>query len=240
MQSAHDPNEPLPRVTAALLRGAEVMCARRLDQEHRGARGNRRSTRRFRVLNQIVEDARSNHRDRRLPDLGFFSGSDDLLAEEQRVYENAAAWYVTLFAKRPVRGVDVDFETEHPATGVRLVGPAGLAVEADDGTHELRVLRLGGAPLPADPFDATDVRFAHRRMAEWLDHDRVRVVLADLAHGEVSVTESTGGARGRGLDAWLGERVALIRTRTAEPAPSAGVECGWCPFVAGCPAHRAS
>jgi len=227
-------------VTAGLLRSADTMCARRLDHEHRGVRGNRRSTQRFRVANAIVEDARLNHIDTREPDLHFFAGSDELFAEQRHVYDNAAAWYVALFARRPVRSVDIDFETEHSRLGVRLVGPAGLPVETTDGARELRVLRLGGAPLPADPFDATEIRFAVLRLAEWLDHDAVRIVVADLARGEVSVAEPDA-SRGRDdLDEWLAERVARIRARIETPTSRAGVECGWCPFVAGCPAHRAS
>lgn len=238
MRHSHDPNEPLPRVTPALLRAAETMCARRLEREHHGARGNRRGTQRFRVANQIELNVRHNHLEVRAPNISYFAGSDDLVSEQRAVYDNAAAWYVSIFADRAVRSVDVEFETEHVGLGVRMIGPAGLAVESDDGTRELRVLRIGGPPLPQDPFDASDVRFAYLRRAEWIGTADARVVLADLAQGVANVAEPGDRTRSTELDAWLTERVTRIRARVATPSARAGTECGSCPFVAGCPAHR--
>jgi hypothetical protein len=238
MPLAPDPADSLPRVTAGLLRSADTMCARRLDHEHRGVRGNRRSAHRFRVANQLVDDARLCHVDARAPDASLFRPGVDLEPEQVRVYENAVAWYVALFSGHAVRSVDLEYETVHEEVGVRLVGPVGLAVEDVEGARELRLLRIGGAPLPAEPLETTEVRFALLRVAGWLGHDPARVVLADLARGErVDAVLEPERLRPR-LEEWLAARVARIRERTAQPIARSGIECGWCPFVAGCRAHR--
>jgi hypothetical protein len=36
---------------------------------------------------------------------------------------------------------------------------------------------------------------------------------------------------------WLDERVDVIRERIAAPRATAGIECAWCPYIAGCEAH---
>jgi hypothetical protein len=214
------------------------MCARRLDHEHRGIRGNWRSAHRFRVANQVADDARLCHVDVRGPDPEFFRAAPDYCPEQRRVYEHAVAWYVALFAGHAVQSVELDDQTCREDLGVRLVGPAGLPVEDESRARELRVLRVGGPPLAPDPLGATDVRFALLRVTEWIGEAPARVVVADLSRGE-RTTATVEPARLRPeLEAWLAERVGRIRARTAEPRARAGIECGWCPFVAGCPAHR--
>jgi hypothetical protein len=232
-----DESEDLPRVTAGLLRAADAMCSRRLHREHQGTRGNRRGDTRFRVANQLLDDARLSHVDPAPPTPGHFRPATDLLPEQQRVYEAAARWYVQLFAADAVRSVEVEFETPVDALGIRLVGPVGLPVEHGSGARELRILRLGQGPVPTEPLATPEVRFAILRLEEWLAGAPVRLVVADLIRGEMIEQLVDVDAVLPDLGAWLGERVATIRARTVDPRAVAGIECGWCPFIAGCGAH---
>ena len=232
-----DDTETLPRVTGALLRNADTMCSRRLDREYQGARGNRRADSRFRVANQLIDDARLSHVDTGPPTAGHFHPATDLLPEQQRVYELAARWYVKLFAEDAVRSVDVEFETTVPALGIRLVGPAGLPVEHESGERELRILRLGEGPVPAEPLVSAPIRFAVLRLATWLAGAPLRLVVADLVRGELVEQRIEADDELPALDEWLAGRVELIRARISEPIAVAGIECGWCPFIAGCGAH---
>jgi hypothetical protein len=234
-----DDTESLPRITAGLLRAADTMCTRRLHREHRGTRGNRRADTRFRVANQLIDDARLSHVDPAPPTPGHFHPASDLLPEQQRVYELAARWYVQLFSEDAVRSVEVEFETPLESLGVRLVGPAGLPVEHPSGKRELRILRLGQGPVPTEPLTALDIRFAILRLEQWLSGQPLRLVVADLIRGEVVEQRITVEDELPELNDWLGARLEQIRARTAEPRPEPGIECGWCPFIAGCGAHPA-
>lgn len=232
-----DDTESLPRVTAGLLRNADTMCTRRLAREHQGVRGNRRADTRFRVANQLIDDARLSHIDLAPPAPAHFRPATDLLPEQQRVYELAARWYVQLFAESAVRSIDVEFETPLEAQGVRLVGPAGLPVEHASGDRELRVLRLGRGPVPTEPLASAELRFAILRLGTWAAGAPLRLVVADLIRGEmvsqiVDVDEELPA-----LDGWLTERIERIRDRSGASRPEPGIECGWCPFIAGCAAH---
>ncbi len=232
-----DEAEELPRVTAGLLRAADSMCARRLQREHHGSRGNRRGDSRFRVANQVLDDARLSHVDPAPPTPGHFRAATDLLPEQQRVYESAARWYVQLFSADAVRSVEVEFETPVESLGIRLVGPVGLPVEHPMGEPELRILRLGQGPVPTEPLAAPDIRFAILRLEEWLAGRSLRLVVADLIRGEMVEQRVDVDGVLPELTEWLEERVERIRARTADPRAVAGVECGWCPFIAGCGAH---
>jgi hypothetical protein len=234
-----DEHEDLPRVTAGLLRAADTMCARRLHKEHQGTRGNRRADIRFKVANQLLDDARLSHVDPAPPAPGLFHPATDLLPEQQRVYELAAAWYVQLFAADAVQSVEVEFETPVESLGIRLVGPAGLPVEHPSGQPELRILRLGQGPVPTEPLSVPDIRFAILRLEEWLTGRHLRLVVADLIRGELVEQRVVVDDVVPELGGWLDERLATIRARTAEPRAVAGLECGWCPFIAGCGAHAA-
>jgi hypothetical protein len=232
-----DDVESLPRVTAGLLSRADSMCARRLDREHQGARGNRRADTRFRVANQLIDDARLGHVDLSRPRLDNFRPASDLLPEQQRVYELAARWYVQLFGHQAVRSVDVDFETPAESLGVRLVGPVGLPVEHASGDRELRVLRLDRGPVATDLLASAEIRFAVLRLRDWTDGAPLHLVVADLVRGELASAVVDTDLELATFDTWLAERVERIRDRTAAPRAQAGIECGWCPFIAGCGAH---
>ncbi len=232
-----DDTETLPRVTGGLLRNADTMCTRRLDREHQGVRGNRRGDTRFRVANQLIDDARLSHIDLAPPTPDHFRAMTDLLPEQQRVYELAARWYVQLFAETAVRSIDVEFETPLEAHGVRLVGPVGLAVEHASGDPELRVLRLGRGPVPSEPLASAEIRFAILRLGTWATGAPLRLVVADLIRGEMVSQVVDVAEELPGVDEWLTERVERIRDRIRTPRAEPGIECGWCPFIAGCSAH---
>jgi len=229
--------EDLPRVTAGLLRAADTMCTRRLHKEHLGTRGNRRAGTRFRVANQLLDDARLSHVDAASPTPEHFRPASDLLPEQRAVYELAARWYVQLFSEHAVRSVEIEFETPVERLGIRLVGPAGLPVEHPSGRRELRILRLGQGPVPTEPLSAPDIRFAVLRLEQWLAGGPLRLVVADLIRGEMVEQHVVVDDVVAELDDWLGEQVERIRARTAAPRAVAGIECGWCPFIAGCGAH---
>lgn len=231
-----DETEDLPRVTAGLLRAADTMCTRRLHKEHQGARGNRRSDTRFRVANQLVDDARLSHVDPSPPAPDHFRAASDLLPEQRAVYELAARWYVELFCEHVVRSVEVEFETPVEQLGIRLVGPAGLPVEHTSGERELRILRLGQGPVATEPLSAPEIRFSVLRLEQWLAGRPFRLVVADLIRGEL-VDQVVADDPLPELHGWLAERVDRIRARTTTPDARAGIECGWCPFIAGCGAH---
>ncbi|MGI8796824.1 MAG: hypothetical protein ACR2IR_09650 [Acidimicrobiia bacterium] len=229
-----------PRVTPALLRWAESMCGRRLAGLHHDRRGNRPSDARFRVANRVFDSARLAHTDIAVPTLGAFRAVTGLEPEEQRVYEAAGRWYVTLFGDRAVRAVDLDdWESPVAELGVRLVGPAGLPVEDADGRRELRLLRVGARrPVAGDPLESIEARFALERVAGWAGGASLRLCVADLVQGALIEREVDVN---RVLDAevrpWLAERVAVIRARVADPTPQPGLECAHCRYVAGCAAH---
>lgn len=234
-----EPDQP-PKVTATHLRRAASMCPRRLAHEHADQRGMRLGSGRFRVEHRLLEDARLCHVDVAPPSLVQFR-PEGLVDEERRLYEHAAAWYVALYDGRPARTADLDADEEWSTTltdlGVRLVGRCGLVVEDADGHAEVRVLRLG-AGVPASLLDDPDVRFVLVRLASWVGDRPLRVSVADLVQGACREEVVDVAAAGPDLDAWLAERVAVIRDRIADPVAVAGSDCATCRFVPGCRAHR--
>ncbi len=229
-----------PRITPALLRWADTMCARRLAGVHHDRRGNRPSDARFRVANRVFDSARLAHVDVAAPTPAAFRAVDGLEPEEQRVYETAGRWYIALFGDRAVRAVDVDdWESPIADLGIRLVGPAGLPVEAADGRRELRLLRVGARrPVPADPLESVEARFALARVADWAGRGPLRLCVADLVHGALAECElEVDRVLATDVRPWLEERVAVIRDRAADPTPQPGLECANCRYVAGCAAH---
>ena len=233
-------DEELPKITLRQLATAERTCPRRLALDLDGQRANRPADRQYRVSNQLDADARLAHARLGPPEPRHFRPTDDLHVEEQRVYEIAAAWYVALFGDEPRRTADEEtdrFETVARRTGVRLVGPAGLALEAADGARELRLLSLG-APFVEELLDAPGTRFALLRRARWTRLGDLRVVRADLLDGW-SVAETINGTEAWDeLVDWFGARLAVIRSRADRSAPRTGWECARCRYIAGCAAVR--
>ncbi len=226
------------KVTVAHLARAERICPRRLAKEHANTGGNRGGASRWRVSNQVTADIRLAHTDLATPRPDRFTATDDLSAEQRSVYDLAVRWYVTLFGDRPVRVIDEDPWGTDLADDVRLVGPAGIAFTDAAGEPEIRLLafgaRYGPPPMLAE---SPAVRFALLRRPGW-SGSPVRVCVADLVLGSLAEEVVDGPAVRTEIDAWFTERLEVIRARVANPIARAGLECGWCPFIAGCPAHR--
>lgn len=236
-------DDELPKVTLRQLASAERTCPRRLALDLGGQRANRPADRQYRIRNQIEADARLAHTRLGTPQLRHFVPTDDLHPEERRIYSIAAAWYVALFGDEPrvVADAETDgFETVAHRTGVRLVGPAGLALAdaADaDGVRELRLLSLG-SPFTEEVLDTPGARFALLRRARWTRLGPVRVVRADLLAGWSIAEEVDGSTWWEELVTWFTGRLEVIRTRADRNAPESGWECARCRYIAGCSALR--
>jgi hypothetical protein len=64
------------------------------------------------------------------------------------------------------------------------------------------------------------------------------VVTADLVLGTYADAHVDTAAVAPELGDWLTARLDVIRARVARPVARRGLECGWCPFIAGCEAHE--
>jgi hypothetical protein len=227
------------KVTLGHLTRAERICGRRLKLEHGNARSNFSANGRWRVSNRVTEEIRLAHTELASPRLDrFAAASEDLTPEQRRVYELATRWYVTLFT-RPVRVVDEDqWGTDIPGD-LRLVGPAGLGFTDADSQPEIRLLRFDSRPAPpAALVDTSAVRFALLRRVEWLAGRTVHVAVADLVRGTYEADDIDTAAAMPEITDWLTTRIEVIRERIAQPTPQVGLECAWCPFIAGCEPHR--
>jgi hypothetical protein len=232
--------DDLPRVTARQLARAELTCPRRLALDVAGQRANKPADRQYRVLNQIEADARLAHAALGRPRAGHFPATDDLLPEERRVYDVAARWYVAQFGDQAMVVADEEtdaFETVATRTGVRLVGPAGLALEDAAGGRELRLLGLAIRPTD-EVLDAPSTRFALLRRARWIRLGAVRVVRADLLGGSAVAVDVDGAAVWDELRTWFETRVSAVRARADRDRPQPGWECARCRYIAGCKALR--
>jgi len=233
-------DDELPRVTVRMLARAERTCPRRLALDHADQRANRPANRGFRVRAQVEADARLAHTDLSAPRPEHFRATDDLRPEERRVYETAAAWYVALFGTEPMRVADAatdEIETVAVRTGVRLVGGAGLALEAGDGARELRLLSIGDRSTE-ELLDAPSVRFALLRRPRWTRLGVLRVVRVDLLGGWAVDEQVDGAQRWDEWRDWLVERLDVVRTRADRRRPDPGWECARCAYIAGCAALR--
>ncbi len=226
------------KVTWSHLARAERICPRRLAKEHANTSGNRGGASRWRVSNQVTADVRLSHTDLATPRADRFVATPDLSAEQRAVYDLAASWYVTLFGERPVRVIDEDPWGTDLTTDLRLVGPAGIGFTDAAGAPEIRILAFGSRTGPPPVLtESPAVRFALLRRPDWLGKT-VRVCVADLVLGSLAEAVVDVGAVRSEIEDWLALRIEVIRARVADPVPVAGLECGWCPFIAGCKAHR--
>jgi hypothetical protein len=153
--------EDVPKITAAHLRRATTLCARRLARERDDRRSMRLGTGRFRVQNRLLEDARLTHVDLGPPDPAHFRAGDALTAEEQRLYETAARWYVALYRDRPVRSVDLGVDA--PGADAHHGDEVADAHEIDRGDDGDGHVRSDDAPdLWATRVTALGVRLVGR------------------------------------------------------------------------------
>lgn len=232
------PDDQPAKVTLGHLARAERICARKLAKEHANTRSNFGGNGRWRVSNRVTEEVRLAHTDLAAPGVDRFEGTaTDLTAEQRAVYRLAVRWYSTLFP-RPVRVVDEDQWGTNIADDLRLVGPAGLAFTDADGQPEIRLLRLDSRAPASASSETPAVRFALLRRTDWLAGRKVRVGVADLVRGTHTEAVIDTAAVMPEISGWLTTRIEVIRDRVAHPKATAGIECAWCPYIAGCEAHQ--
>jgi hypothetical protein len=233
-------DDEMPRVTARQLARAETTCPRRLALDHDGQLANRPADRQYRLRNQIEADIRLAHATLGVPRPEHFRPTDDLEPEEQTLYGIAGDWYRALFGTEPMVVADTDtddFETVARRTEVRLVGPAGLALESATGRRELRVVSLGDSPNE-EILEAPGIRFALLRRPHWVRLGDLRIVRADLLGGWSQAVDLDGARHWDPLVEWFTDRVRTVRDHADRRAPRAGWECARCRYIAGCPALR--
>jgi hypothetical protein len=225
-------DEELPRVTPALLRRADEMCARRLHHEfNSGRKLSPLGDRAFEVANRLTNDAILWHRGDVTAAHGFPEPLD-LEPEQRAVYRAGARGYVYMFGEGSVDVHEFDWTTELPDIGVRVIGPVGIPAVVDE-RPTLRVLRVGARAQRM--VDSVEMRFYLLRAGEWAG-DTLHIVVADLLDTrseeyELDVNERLPEAR-----AWLETRVQLIRERTETRAARVGADCRDCVCIPGCPA----
>lgn len=254
---AHD-GEPLPRVNLSMLRDPRRGCSWRLSLAHAGRTGNRGGDTRWAVRDRLAEAVRHAHAEGGDPrPRPTAVPVDDLSEEEQAVLTAARLWYAELFGD-PVEVLpSAAWERPFPSLGVRLVGPPPLVVRhraaaprsgsggsdgpaggvAGTGPVEIRLLHLDRPPPPAPLAADPEVRVALLLVDDPLP-GRISVAVADLLGGRMTQEELDGPAAGTDAREWLAAAVEELRARLVDPQPRVGVECGWCPYVAACPAHR--
>lgn len=234
--------ELLPRVTAANLRDPEHQCGRRLALElENRPRATRAANVRWRLSNRISADVRLAHTELQAADPAWFHAGTDLLPEEQALYTVATRAYCTLFADRPAIARDpIEWSTDVPDLGVRLLGPAPLLLDDEQGAPEVRLLRFHQRELGPDLASTVEVQFVVARIRPGLDKHRggptVRVCVADLVDG--TYDEVTVDPYDPARDAWLAERVDAVQLAADEARVRQGHECARCGYVPGCKAHR--
>jgi len=228
-------------VTLAHLRDPEGRCARRLEKEYGNETGHRGSTLRFAISNRLEQAALLAQTTAERPRPVHFPTPVDLPVEQQRVFDTAVRWYLTVFGERVATGLDEgDFVTARPDLGIRLAGRVGLRFEGEAG-HELRILHYAGRDaVPAGLAGAPEVRFALLRAADWVRAapGPILVTVADVLRGEAVEARLDASEALDASEDWLVERLARIRARLADPRPAPGTQCAWCPFIGSCPAFR--
>ncbi|MGQ0825266.1 MAG: hypothetical protein ACT4OX_09615 [Actinomycetota bacterium] len=231
------PADEMPRVTPTLLRKADAMCRRRLHHEHTGdkRRANKAADGRFAVSNRLVNDARLAHAEMGPPRADAFVEPVELEPEQRRLYQAAAVGYLAHFGAHPGRAADLGWRVALPEVGIDLVGDAGLAIDTPDGAKELRMLSLSSRRRAL--LDDVDVKVALLRTAVWAPDD-LRIVAVDLIEDHsIELTPDVAADRAEART-WLAERVEAIGQYAADGRARAGADCSWCPFIAGCEAHR--
>ena len=217
-----------------MLRRADEMCRRRLKKELAGTKrfANNLANARFSVSSRVLGDARLAHTGTDVVEANAFVEPDELEPEQRHTYRAAARGYLHLFGERPGQTHDLGWTTELPDLGIDLVCDPGLTLTLPDGTHELRVLKIGrrsGTPL----VDAVELRCALVRTEHWAT-GHIRIVAADLIELETDeFVPDTDSAREE-AHAWIASRVELVQNHAADGRANPGSDCGWCPFIASC------
>jgi len=242
--------DPLPKVTLSMLREPGAGCPLRVSSTHAGRTGNYRGGGRWVVGDRITEAVRYSHATGEDPRPRLEAARTDGLCEEQQaVLRTALLKYGELFPVPVAVLAEPSTERSFGDLGVRLVGTAPLAVRRldragahgrDDGTAapvELRMWRLGRRPPGAPVEDEPDVRVALLLLGD-TGPGRLEITVTDLLDGRRARAVVDGPDARRQARRWLTGAVGRLRDHIVDPAPRVGVECGWCPHVAACPAHR--
>jgi hypothetical protein len=225
-----DSADDLARVTPALLRQAESMCPRRLYFEHElDRKPSHLGDAPFEVANRLVQDAITWHKAGD-PQVPGFPDPLDLEPEQRAVYRAASDVYARNFAA-PVDVDDLMWSTEFPDLGVRLVSPVGIPLIHDDGTRELRMVRLGGRELLVDTIELQCVTLRAHRWAP----EGFRVHVVDLIEDRSVEYDIDVAARLDDALAWFEERVGAIRARANKQRAVTGADCRFCSCIPGCP-----
>jgi hypothetical protein len=240
--SVDEDNALLPKITVASLRDPARQCGRRLALELANKKkANWGDNVRWRLSNRIGADIRLAHTELRSADPAWFVAPTDLLAEEQAVYAVTTRAYCALFADRPAVARDpIEWSTDVPELGVRLLGPAPLVLDDEHGAPEIRLLRFHQRPLGPDPAATIELRFLVARVRAGLREDRdgpeLRVCIADLVDG--TYDELVVDPYDPALDEWLATGVAAVQLAADETRVRQGHECARCAYVPGCKAHK--
>jgi hypothetical protein len=221
-----------------MLRRADDLCHRRLAREHAGGKrfANKAADARFAVSNRLAADARLAHTDPESVRAEAFVEPHELEPEQRHLYRAGARGYLTYFSARPGRIADLGWRSALPELDVDLVGDLGVALDLADGTHELRIVKLGGRRAGAALLDPVELRCALLRTTDWAPTD-LRIVVADLLEHEIVSHVPELETERLEAAAWINERVEIIKQHAAHGRARAGADCNGCAFIAGCEAH---
>ena len=99
------------------------------------------------------------------------------------------------------------------------------------------MLHFGTRHAHSPLLDPVQRRVALVRTAEWAP-DQLTIVAADVIEQELT-RDTPELARERAeAEAWINERVELVKSLAADGRARAGADCSGCPFIAGCDQFR--
>jgi hypothetical protein len=233
---SHESSPPI--VTPSMLRRADEMCRRRLAREHAGAKrfANKAADARFAVSNRLLADVRLAHNDHERVRAEAFVEPQELEPEQRLLYRAAVRGYLARFGEQPGRAADLGWRTSLPSLGVELLGDPGVALELNDGTRELRIVKLGGRRAVAPLLDPVELRCALVRTAQWAPV-QLRVIVVDVIEQECIIHEPDLVAERLEATAWITQRVERVTELSTDGRARAGSDCIGCAFIAGCEAH---
>jgi hypothetical protein len=220
------------------------MCPRRLRFTYEGRAGTADTFTRWRLRDPLVDAARLVHATMARPSVaGFGLPPVDAVDEERALWDRSVATYVAVFGSSaalavPPAGLGTEGPTLSPGRGVRLGGAVDLVLLTEAGDAELRQFELWGGPLCARPLASFEIGMAVLRLARWGSGRRLLIRHVDLFSGVVDEHEFDYETDLDPVRRRFEQRLDEVRMAMSSAGVVAGVECGSCAFVAGCPAHR--
>ena len=216
------------------------MCARRLAAEVENWPCAGEPVNRARLREAFLNAARTAHATVGPPDPAAFQSAPFLEPEENKVFEQAARWYIELYGDRAVEVHlhDCDRPTDAPRRGVRIGGWVDLTVTDTHGKKELRQFELWGGRAPdQDPLELDNVLLAVLRLAKWCKDELLLVSWADLVRGDRYERTVDMKVELPDLARRFDDQLDRVRARIADPVPSMGSDCGECKHVSRCSVH---